>query len=42
MSQIEQELDKKEALIMKLRQEFEQNTIPEGVELPQMKFTKAL
>ena len=42
MSQIEHELDKKEALITKLRQEFEENTIPEGVELPQMKFTKAL
>ena len=42
MSQIEQELDKKEALINKLKQEFEQNTIPESVDLPDMKFTKAL
>ena len=42
MSQIEKELDQKEALITKLRQEFEESTIPDAVELPQMKFTKAL
>ena len=35
-------LDKKEALINKLKQEFEQNAIPESVDLPDMKFTKAL
>ena len=42
MSQIEKELDQKEALITKLRQEFEESSIPDAVELPQMKFTKAL
>ena len=34
MSQIEKELDQKEALITKLRQEFEESTIPDAVELP--------
>ena len=34
MSQIEKELDQKEALITKLRQEFEGSTIPDAVELP--------
>ena len=42
MAQIEEELDKKQEMFNKLKEEFENNPLPEAVEVPTMTLTQAL
>ena len=42
MTKIESELDQKQEMFNKLREEFESKSLPEAIEMPQMTFTQAV